>query len=40
MPGLGHFPMSEDPDQFARFLLPILDEIATTPDSRHQPEGT
>jgi pimeloyl-ACP methyl ester carboxylesterase len=28
MKGLGHFPMSEDPDQFASYLLPILDGIA------------
>jgi pimeloyl-ACP methyl ester carboxylesterase len=29
MPGLGHFPMSEDPEQFATYVLPILDEIRT-----------
>jgi pimeloyl-ACP methyl ester carboxylesterase len=28
MPGLGHFPMSEDPDRFIEFLLPLLDTIA------------
>ena len=28
MPGLGHFPMAEDPDRFRTFLLPVLDEIA------------
>jgi pimeloyl-ACP methyl ester carboxylesterase len=28
MPGLGHFPMSEDPDRFIEVLLPILDSIA------------
>jgi pimeloyl-ACP methyl ester carboxylesterase len=28
MKGLGHFPMSEDPDRFASYLLPILDGIA------------
>jgi hypothetical protein len=27
MEGLGHFPMSEDPVQFKKYLLPILDEI-------------
>jgi pimeloyl-ACP methyl ester carboxylesterase len=27
---LGHFPMSEDPDQFARYLLPVLAKIAGT----------
>ncbi|SNQ45302.1 Carboxylesterase (modular protein) [Frankia canadensis] len=28
MPGLGHFPMSEDPERFIGYLLPILDAIA------------
>jgi len=28
MAGLGHFPMSEDPERFATYLLPILEEIA------------
>jgi pimeloyl-ACP methyl ester carboxylesterase len=27
MEGLGHFPMSEHPAQFRRYLLPVLDEI-------------
>lgn len=27
MPGLGHFPMSEDPEAFRRYLVPVLDEI-------------
>ncbi len=27
MPGLGHFPMSENPEVFRRHLLPVLDEI-------------
>jgi pimeloyl-ACP methyl ester carboxylesterase len=27
MKGLGHFPMSEDPAGFRRYLLPVLDEI-------------
>jgi len=27
MEQLGHFPMSENPDQFRRYLLPVLDEI-------------
>lgn len=27
MPELGHFPMSENPQQFRQFILPILDEI-------------
>jgi pimeloyl-ACP methyl ester carboxylesterase len=29
MPGMGHFPMSEDPERFAGYVLPILDAIAT-----------
>ena len=28
MEGLGHFPMSESPSQFRRYLLPVLDQIA------------
>jgi hypothetical protein len=27
MPGLGHFPMAEDPARFREFILPVLDEI-------------
>jgi pimeloyl-ACP methyl ester carboxylesterase len=27
MEGIGHFPMSEDPDGFARHLLPVLEAI-------------
>ena len=27
MEGLGHFPMSEDPDQFLRYLRPVLEKI-------------
>ena len=27
MEGLGHFPMSEDPQRFLTYLLPILDRI-------------
>ena len=27
MPGLGHFPMSENPGAFRRHILPVLDEI-------------
>lgn len=27
MAGLGHFPMSENPEQFRRYILPVLDEI-------------
>jgi hypothetical protein len=29
MERLGHFPMSESPRQFRRYLLPVLDRIAT-----------
>ena len=29
MPGLGHFPMSENPQAFIEELLPVLAEIAT-----------
>lgn len=28
MQGMGHFPMSEDPQRFLGYLLPVLDEIA------------
>ena len=28
MDALGHFPMAENPDQFRRYLLPVLAEIA------------
>jgi pimeloyl-ACP methyl ester carboxylesterase len=35
MTGLGHFPMSESPAQFRRYLLPVLERIATpTPTPR------
>lgn len=30
MEGLGHFPMSEDPDRFKAYLAPVLDEIAAS----------
>jgi pimeloyl-ACP methyl ester carboxylesterase len=30
MKGLGHFPMSENPDAFLGYLRPVLDEIRTT----------
>ena len=29
MEGLGHFPMSEDPDRFQSYLLPVLEKIAS-----------
>jgi pimeloyl-ACP methyl ester carboxylesterase len=30
MSGLGHFPMSEDPDRFVSYVEPILNKIANT----------
>ena len=27
MKGLGHFPMSENPDEFLKYLLPVLERI-------------
>ncbi len=33
MKGLGHFPMSEDPETFIGHLLPVLDKIRTQPAS-------
>ena len=30
MDGIGHFPMSENPDRFAAFLLPVLDRVLST----------
>ena len=30
MKGLGHFPMSENPDAFLDYLRPVLDEIRST----------
>jgi pimeloyl-ACP methyl ester carboxylesterase len=27
MKGLGHFPMSEDPEKFLGYLLPVLERI-------------
>jgi pimeloyl-ACP methyl ester carboxylesterase len=29
MPGLGHFPMSENPKLFMTYLRPVLEDIAT-----------
>ena len=28
MDGIGHFPMSENPERFAAFLLPVLDRVS------------
>jgi pimeloyl-ACP methyl ester carboxylesterase len=30
MEELGHFPMSENPDRFRRYILPVLERIRTT----------
>ena len=27
MPGVGHFPMSEHPDAFIGYLLPVLEQV-------------
>ena len=27
MKGLGHFPMSENPEEFLKYLLPVLEKI-------------
>ena len=29
MKDLGHFPMSENPDSFRKYLIPVLNEIAS-----------
>jgi len=29
MKEIGHFPMSENPEQFRKYLVPVLDEIRT-----------
>ena len=29
MKGLGHFPMSENPAEFFKYLLPVLDKIGS-----------
>lgn len=34
MKGLGHFPMSEDPQAFLEYLLPVLGKILTSHDRR------
>ena len=31
MEQLGHFPMSENPEQFRRYILPVLEKIRTLP---------
>ncbi len=37
IPGVGHFPMSEDPATFRRHLLPILDHIAAEAETGASP---
>ena len=32
MPGMGHFPMTENPERFIEYLLPVLDRIADGQD--------
>lgn len=36
MKGLGHFPMSENPESFKRYLLPVLDEAVNHSPAHHQ----
>ncbi len=31
MKGVGHFPMSENPEAFIRYLLPLLEQIRAQP---------
>ena len=31
MEAVGHFPMSENPDQFRKYLMPILQQITGSP---------
>ena len=31
MPGLGHFPMCENPARFREYIFPVLDEIRAHP---------
>jgi hypothetical protein len=35
MPGIGHFPMTEDYPTMKPFLMPVLDEIAAHGRGRH-----
>lgn len=39
MEGLGHFPMSEHPARFRRFILPVLEEIRSQTDERSREVG-
>lgn len=36
MEGLGHFPMSEDPEKFLGYLKPVLDKIGKIESQRHK----
>ena len=36
MAGLGHFPMSENPEQFRRYIAPVLAEITKVKTSPKQ----
>jgi pimeloyl-ACP methyl ester carboxylesterase len=36
MPDLGHFPMSENPELFLKYVRPVLAEIAETPAPRSE----
>jgi pimeloyl-ACP methyl ester carboxylesterase len=40
MKGLGHFPMSEDPDRFVGYLLPVLEKIRELTPERTQRDQT
>jgi len=39
MKGMGHFPMSESPAEFRRYLLPVLDRIERQGSSTIRPSG-
>jgi hypothetical protein len=39
MKGLGHFPMSENPDEFLKYLLPVLDRIGRGQVARRPKRG-
>ena len=36
MEGLGHFPMSEDPDKFIAYLMPVLEKLETIESQRQK----
>jgi pimeloyl-ACP methyl ester carboxylesterase len=39
MPGVGHFPMSENPDAFIQHLLPVLEQVRAHIGAREVPAG-